>query len=902
MIPQTINDPGKSEAEGQSNWYHSLFRTISSMTNLVIIILIGIILYFLLLIEQGYLISVLQVFIILLAGLLPLIIYSYFQRRRNILFDQYKQNLRRLGFPANVSLYEERFNAVYGDVTLQDRAQLLQSPVVVATLLTVVGWILVFYPTDGNSFFQPNASPMAYGFLGAFLFGLGSLVRQYVTDDLQPRYYASLINRYLAVFILSWIISLLVPAVEEAGVENSVDRYLLATFFIGLFPTIGLRVVQRLGTAILSVSNKGFMETQPLSKLEGLNAYHEDRLLLEGAESLQNLACSDLVDLMLKTRYPVEQLVDWVDQALLHLHVGEQINHFKASGLRTATDFLDAYSPQGLTEEALVSKRIDLARLLNNWNQWGLNNSGNGEAADTSSGSPHPLSPEDTLILLNTMAEALRSDPNVYHIRHWRDNEYESLPEDVERDRIIADLRLMQGLEDEAISIYSELIRQHPKTASLRLYRGLAYFSLKEYHRAIEDYRVALMLGGDKWENARDVYVEMGRAWRELQDYDEAAKIYQGAIDKFDGLPEARLALALVQMTYQDRYDDAIENLTVCIHHKYKEAEARATLGLVLYQQWAARQDPEDDTALHQAKDALVRAQQLKPDLIVAYLNHAVVLSQLGEIVESIHVYTVALQRVNPLKDADIAYRIRLQRGNLYLQLENFHAAIDDYQAAAFLVPNDAAAFANMGIAYKQVERFELALDAYRKVISLNPRHIVGNINRGAIAYELGLNLEAELAFSSALELVREDEDHKTEADIHLRLGTLYGEWDGHEQDAERELMRAVYLAPAEENLYATAVFTLGSHYLKTNQLDLAAKQLELSAVLLDVSELKEDACRAYLLLGRTNRLLDDKEASKNALEQAQSLLDAIFIPVNDKHVVLRSEIDDELSQVNSIN
>lgn len=67
MIPQTINDPGKSEAEGQSNWYHSLFRTISSMTNLVIIILIGIILYFLLLIEQGYLISVLQVFIILLA-------------------------------------------------------------------------------------------------------------------------------------------------------------------------------------------------------------------------------------------------------------------------------------------------------------------------------------------------------------------------------------------------------------------------------------------------------------------------------------------------------------------------------------------------------------------------------------------------------------------------------------------------------------------------------------------------------------------------------------------------------------------------------------------------------------------------------------------------------------------
>ena len=174
-----------------------------------------------------------RVVIIVLAGTLPVMIYSAFiQGRGRILYREYKQALRRLGYPEVAQQYQEKFEAIYGPVRFLDpdrpsavganvvdrldiaevNTRPLNSPIVVATLLGFLGWILVFFPplTPVEQLI-PNPTPLAYGFLGAYVFGLGSLVRQYVTDDLQPRYYASLALRYLTVFVLSALISLALP-------------------------------------------------------------------------------------------------------------------------------------------------------------------------------------------------------------------------------------------------------------------------------------------------------------------------------------------------------------------------------------------------------------------------------------------------------------------------------------------------------------------------------------------------------------------------------------------------------------------------------------------------------------------------------------------------------------------
>lgn len=59
----------------------------------------------------------------------------------------------------------------------------------------------------------------------------------------------------------------------------------------------------------------------PLSKLDGLNISYEARLAEEGIEDMLNLVTANLVGLMLRTRAPIDRLVDWVDQALLYLHL-----------------------------------------------------------------------------------------------------------------------------------------------------------------------------------------------------------------------------------------------------------------------------------------------------------------------------------------------------------------------------------------------------------------------------------------------------------------------------------------------------------------------------------------------------------------------------------------------------
>ncbi len=260
-----------------------------------------------------------RVVIIVLAGALPVMIYSYFiQGRGRILYREYKQALRRLGYPEVAQQYQEKFEAIYGPVRFLDpeRVELpgaevadrldiaeintrpLNSPIVVATLLGFLGWILVFFPPlSPADQLVPNPTPLAYGFLGAYVFGLGSLVRQYVTDDLQPRYYASLALRYLTVFVLSALIGLALPLQQTAeGLDEAQlsiglsDQVLIVAFFVGLFPSMGLRLIQRAATSTLGKFKiKAFEEDQPLSLLDGLTIYQEDRLLLEGIENLQNL-------------------------------------------------------------------------------------------------------------------------------------------------------------------------------------------------------------------------------------------------------------------------------------------------------------------------------------------------------------------------------------------------------------------------------------------------------------------------------------------------------------------------------------------------------------------------------------------------------------------------------------
>ncbi|MFZ0549022.1 MAG: tetratricopeptide repeat protein [Candidatus Promineifilaceae bacterium] len=807
-------------------------------------------------VNRDLLTHALRAVIILIGGFLPAIIFGYFQSRRQILFIEYKQNLRRLGFIENAQIYRQKFDAIYGHSDMSRRDIVFQTPIIVSTILSVVGWIFVFYPPAQESLtLVPNATTLAYGFLGAYVFAIGSLVRQYVTDDLQQRYYASVVYRYLAVFVLAGLVTFIFPGNSSGGI-------LTMAFTIGFFPSMGIRIVIRTATNIFnSVSLEkveGFEDKDRLYLLQGPNAYHEDRLLLEGIDNIQNLACVDIVDLMLKTRFPVEQLVDWIDQALLYLHTGPRIlPTIREKGIRTATDFIDLVD-QGAPEKNGLLEGED------------------------------PL----TLSHVNSIAVALRNDPNMFHVRYWRDHQFELLTEDVVLTRK-ANLKLMEGLPDEAIPLYDEAIRQFPNYHLGHFYRGLANAAAEKYGKAADDFRTALALAGPKWENASAARLQLGKSLQQMGQVEEATDAYRQAFTLDPAFTEAHLAYALLHLFLKE-YPEAIEHFKIAVEKKFRTAESSANLGLAQLEQWKLLSGPseEKDTLLDDARKNLEQAVKLKPELLPAYLNLATVYEELEETDKATQTYTNLLERPDSDSDQQVAYLARLRRGNLYFEEKDYRRAVIDYQDAVAISPS-AIGYFNLGQAHARLNQSELALDAYHHAVSLNDSYMEAYQRLGELALQTNRFDEAIEAYTQELKLHEEGGNLAGQMFAHLNLGRSYRQSESHEQEALRELKQAADLAGrlADDLVFTSASYEMGLVYLSGRQFEEAAENFATSAELFDVLDQPYQSVEAGLLLARTLNAEGKTAEAKTALDTAETRLNGVAAPNQVEQTRLQNEI-----------
>jgi hypothetical protein len=256
-------------------------------------------------------------------------------------------------------------------------------PIFVATMIITLGWILALAPVspapngeglslqtgaDLIKLFIPNNHPVILGFLGAYFFALNTVLRRYVRRDLKPSAYATITVRIFIAVILAWLLALLSV---DPGVVG------ILAFFVGIVPDTGIALLQE---TLRKNSGIGrfiptYKEDHPLTKLEGIDLYERARLEDEGVTNVQSLAHHDLIDLMIETRIPVPRLVDWVDQAILYLHVHRMedkepswTNNFNAVGIRNASDLLRVYSdadrnPTDFDFETIVREQARIKQL-----------------------------------------------------------------------------------------------------------------------------------------------------------------------------------------------------------------------------------------------------------------------------------------------------------------------------------------------------------------------------------------------------------------------------------------------------------------------------------------------------------------------------------------------------------
>ena len=186
---------------------------------------------------------------------------------------------------------------------------------------------------------------MFWCWLGAYIYSVDRTIRHYLVHDLTPNVYVAIAKRFTVAFVVGALIGIAIGASNRAlqlPFDSSMTSVYVVCFFVGLFPEAGINWIKRTADKILQQANAEDSQL-PLSNIDGISLWHEGRLDQEGIENVQNLASANLLVLVADTPFDVGLVVDWVDQAVLLMHVApDQVGALQKAGLRYASSVVDA--------------------------------------------------------------------------------------------------------------------------------------------------------------------------------------------------------------------------------------------------------------------------------------------------------------------------------------------------------------------------------------------------------------------------------------------------------------------------------------------------------------------------------------------------------------------------------
>ena len=243
----------------------------------------------------------------------------------------------------------------------------------------------------------------------------------------------------------------------------------------------------------------------------------------------------------------------------------------------------------------------------------------------------------------------------------------------------------MQGFFRRSIDCCNKAIILDEKYPYAYYYRGNAYFELKDYQAALNDYKMAIELKPEIAEyhkGCAGVYFNLEKYKESLTEINKAIKLAPDQSMFYIGRGDIYSKLK--------RYKEAIEDYNKAI--------------------------------------------KLEPNNAQAYNNRGYVYNKLGKPEIAIADYDKAIE----LKfDYAKAYN---NRASANISLKRFEKAVDDYSKELIWNSNSPNAYANRGYAYSMLGDNEKAIKDYNKAIELDPSYHVPYQNRGALYIKLSEN------------------------------------------------------------------------------------------------------------------------------------------------------------------
>lgn len=316
-----------------------------------------------------------NVLLVLIATLaVPGITYFYVTHRK-------KEKLRRLRNDLNEKRWKENENAILKHVANQFRMRNYLGSLLTLTLIVLLGASIILllkpvasqgpaygcgveygigantlllgpylelFGTDSAAYYHHlliSLTAFQFGFLGAYVYLIGDVVRSYFTMDLSPRTFVASSVRIMTGSLVALVISF-VTAHSSIAFYTALPAI---AFFLGYFPETALVYLEKFVLKMLGMATEK-PRAIPLSKLPGMSYFHETRLIREGYDNVENLVNARPLDLVLATGFSYRQMRQWIAQAWLCAHLGEQDydDFSKCTGITSADElaqFIDPAAP-----------------------------------------------------------------------------------------------------------------------------------------------------------------------------------------------------------------------------------------------------------------------------------------------------------------------------------------------------------------------------------------------------------------------------------------------------------------------------------------------------------------------------------------------------------------------------
>ncbi len=568
-----------------------------------------------------------------------------------------------------------------------------------------------------------------FAYLGAYVFSVQELIRRYNTFDLQPQVYSSILVRMTLAIIIVFV-GIEVIKLGGGQIEQNTPNAWAAVlaFVIGVFPSQGISWFTVQANRVLNPAATERKEL-PLKNLLGISVWHEARLAQMGIDDAQNLATADIRKLLLTTQFDTQEIVSWIDQAILYARVGDKIERFRDAKIASFHQYCLALGKLSVAPPPLLSVE-EIKQRLASRERLALALS----MVDT-----------DELERLGDTSDS----PNYVHIAEY-----------YRRTATVARQRAQLGMENivgaivgtdyqRAVEESERRLQETPDDAELWLNLGVAYYHLQRLDGALDAYIKAIALEpkmAEAYYSRSLIHIQREDYISALHDCNEAINL-----DRIHAKAFNNRGLAYLKLGYLDR---AIEDFNQALALDARLAEAHLNRGVGYNAQ------SEFELALKDFEYADLLSDE-QPELWLGW-GHALI--GVGDYLQAVEKLSQAV-----LRDPNLA-AAHVKRGYAYLQLGKpyFRQARQDLEAARQLSPQWADVLSNLGLLERQENNYEAAVKYFRQALEINAAQYVTRLNLALVYLHQERFAEAKAEFEQVLATAPPDAPEAVQARIQL--------------------------------------------------------------------------------------------------------------------------------------